>query len=111
MPNHVIVSSLGWSKQPLEDAIDAIGALDFGQVDLAVQEGWAHLYPSALVAAGLDGVRREAGRIRERIERNQMKRVSACNVGLRAGDRAEEARRVEAVSDLARALDVPVITI
>ena len=33
MPNHVIVSSLGWSKQPLEDAIDAIGGLDFGQVD------------------------------------------------------------------------------
>ena len=49
MPNHVIVSSLGWSKQPLEDAIDAIGGLDFGQVDLAVQEGWAHLYPSAQI--------------------------------------------------------------
>ncbi len=111
MPNHVIVSSLGWSKQPLEDAIDAIGALDFGQVDLAVHEGWAHLDPSALAAAGPEGVRREAQRIRQRIERNQMKRVSACNVGLRAHDRAEMMRRLEAVCDLARALEVPVITI
>src|SRR5205085_2577601 len=61
--------------------------------------------------AGPDGVRREAEGIRRRIEHNQMKRVSACNVGLRANDRAEEIRRLEAVSDLARALEVPVITI
>src|SRR5436190_17591242 len=111
MPNHVIVSSLGWSKQPLEAAIDAIGGLDFGQVDLAVHEGWAHLAPSALADAGPEGVRREAQRIKQRIERNQMKRVSACNVGLRAGDRAAESHRLEAVCDLARALEVPVITI
>ena len=111
MPNHVIVSSLGWSRQPLEAAIDAIGALDMGQVDLAVCEGWAHLNPSALADAGPEGVRREADRIRTRIERNQMKRVSAFNVGLRADSREEQVRRLTGVCDLAQALEVPVITI
>ena len=111
MPNHVIISSLGWSKQPLEAAIDAVAALDMGQVDLALHEGWAHLNPSDLVAAGEQGVRRAAERIRARIERNGMKRVTACNVGLRADDRETQRRRLEAVCDLAAALEVPVITI
>jgi len=111
MPNHVIVSTLGWSKQPLAAAIDAIGALEFGQVDLALHEGWAHLDPSALVQAGPAGVRRHADQIRQQIERLQMKRVSAFNVGLRAADSAEEQRCLEAVCDLAHALDVTVITI
>ncbi len=39
MPNHVIVSTLGWSRQPLEAAIAGIAALDFGQAELAVHEG------------------------------------------------------------------------
>src|SRR5919204_6885252 len=90
MPNHVIISSLGWSKQPLEAAIDAIAALDMGQVDLALHEGWAHLNPSELAAGGAARVQREADRIRSRIERNQMKRVSAFNVGLRADNRDEQ---------------------
>src|SRR6266542_2119789 len=111
MPNHVIVSSLGWSRQPLEAAIDAIAALDMGQVDLALHEGWAHLNPSHLADAGPEGVKREADRIRARIEKNQMKRVSAFNVGLRAPSQDEQVRRLTAVCDLAKALEVTVITI
>src|SRR4029079_15468561 len=52
MPNHVVVSTLGWSKAALEDAYAAIAGLDFGQADLAVHEGWAHLNPSALADGG-----------------------------------------------------------
>lgn len=111
MPNHVIVSTLGWSRRPLEEAIAGIAGLDFGQVDLAVHEGWAHVNPSELVAGGPARVRQEAERIRELIRRHEMKRVAAFNVGLRADSPAEERRRLGAVCDLAAALEVPVITL
>ncbi|MGH2350892.1 MAG: sugar phosphate isomerase/epimerase family protein [Chloroflexota bacterium] len=111
MPNHVIVSTLGWSKQPLKVAIAGIAALDFGQADLAVIEGWAHLNPSALADGGHAHVRQEAARLQDLIRRHEMKRVSACNVGLGTGDLAEQRRRLAAVCDLAALLEVPVITI
>jgi sugar phosphate isomerase/epimerase len=111
MPNHIIISTLGWSKQSLEEAIAGIAALDFGQADLAAHEGWAHVDPSRLAEGGPAGVREVAGRIRAQIERHQMKRISACNVGLGRADRAEQERRLAAVCDLAAALGVPVATI
>jgi sugar phosphate isomerase/epimerase len=109
MPNHVIVSSLGWSKRPLEEAVAAIGALDFGQVDLAVHEGWAHLNPSHLAAGGAGATAREAARIEGLIARHQMKRVSAFNAGIRVTTPAEQERQLAAVCRLAEALGVPVI--
>jgi sugar phosphate isomerase/epimerase len=111
MPNHVIISTLGWSKQPLEAAIAGIAALDFGQADLALQEGWAHVDPSALADGGSERVRREADRITALIEQHGMKRVSAGNVGLGTAEHAEQRRRLEAVCDLAAALQVPVLTV
>ena len=111
MPNHVIVSTLGWSRQPLEAAIAGIAALEFGQADLAVLEGWAHIAPSALADGGGERVRREADRIRRLLDQHEMRRVSAFNVGLRTDDPAEQRRRLAAVCDLAAALEVPVITL
>jgi sugar phosphate isomerase/epimerase len=111
MPNHIIVSTLGWSKQPLEQALAAIAALDFGQADLAVIEGCAHLNPSELAGGGPAHVQREAERILELIRRHAMKRVSALNVGFGVTTPAEQMRQLAAVCDLAAALEVPVITI
>jgi sugar phosphate isomerase/epimerase len=111
MPNHVVVSTLGWSKAPLEDAYAAIAGLEFGQADLALHEGWAHLNPSALADGGETAVRREAQRLKDLVARLEMKRTAACNVGLGTADAGEQARRLGAVCDLAAALEVPVLTL
>jgi sugar phosphate isomerase/epimerase len=111
MPNHVIISTLGWSKRSLEDAFAGIAALDFGQADLALQEGWAHIDPSALADGGPGAVEREARRVRDLVAGHEMKRVSACNVGLRTADLGEQRRRLAAACDLAAALEVPLITL
>lgn len=111
MPNHVIVSTLGWSRKPLEEAVAGIAALDFGQVDLGIHEGWAHLNASELADGGAARVRREAERIRALIRQHQMRRVAACNVGLRTRDLEEQQRRLAAVCDLAASLEVPIITL
>ena len=111
MPNHVIVSTLGWSKGTLEEAIAGIAALEFGQAELGMVEGWAHLDPSALAGGGRERVGREADRIRSLIARHQMRRVSAFRVGLGAPALEEQKRRLAAVCDLAAALEVPVIAI
>lgn len=111
MPNHVIISTLGWSRRPVEEAFAGIAALEFGQVDLAVHEGWAHIMPSALVAAGPTGVRAEAERLHRAAEAAGLRRISALNVGLRGANLVEEQRRLEAVCALAAALEIEVITI
>src|SRR5262245_21148786 len=111
MPNHVIISTLGWSRRPLAEAIAGIAALDFGQADLAVHEGWAHFDPSRLAGAGPAGVRDAAEHVRGLIRQHEMKGVSACNVGLGRVEVAEQRRRLEAVCDLAAALSVPTVTI
>ena len=91
MPNHVVVSTLGWSKHSLEDAYAGIAALEFGQADLALHEGWAHIDPSALADGGEPAVRREAQRIQDLVTRLEMKRTAAGNVGLGTADPAEQA--------------------
>ncbi|MDQ3700723.1 MAG: sugar phosphate isomerase/epimerase [Chloroflexota bacterium] len=111
MPNHVIVSTLGWSKAPLEEAFAGIAALGFGQVDLALHEGWAHIDPSDIAEGGATRVREAAQRVRALVSRHDMKGVSAMNVGLRTRDPAEQRRRLAAVCDLAAALGVTVITL
>ncbi|HEU5315075.1 MAG TPA: sugar phosphate isomerase/epimerase [Chloroflexota bacterium] len=114
MPNHVIVSTLNWSENSLEKAVASVAALDFGQIDLGLHEGRAHLNPSDLAAGGASRVAREADRVREMLARRSMKRVSALDVDL-AGDAAidlaEQRRRLGAACDLARALDVDVMTL
>jgi sugar phosphate isomerase/epimerase len=112
MPNHVIVSTLNWPALSLEDAVGAIGALEFGQVNLALREGWAHLNPSDLASGGPDRVGHEAERIRRLISSLEMKRVAAFDVGL--GDALtleEQQRRLAAVCDLGEALGVEILTL
>ena len=111
MPNHVIVSTLNWSESPLEEAVAHVAALEFGQIDLALHEGWAHLDPSALAAGGAPRVQREAERLKGLIARHEMKRVSAFSVDLGDCDGEQQAARLTAVCDLAKALDVPVLTL
>ncbi|HET7769076.1 MAG TPA: sugar phosphate isomerase/epimerase [Chloroflexota bacterium] len=111
MPNHVIVSTLNWSENSLEKAVANVAALEFGQIDLALHEGWAHLNPSDLAAGGADRVRRESDRLHALIGRHAMKRVSAFNVGLGECSAEEQTKRLQAVCDLARALDVTVLTL
>ncbi|MBI3970887.1 MAG: sugar phosphate isomerase/epimerase [Chloroflexi bacterium] len=108
MPNHVIVSTLGWSRQPLDVALASIAALEFSQADLAVMEGWAHINPSDLTAGGEARVRDKAARVRDLVAKHGMRRVSAFAVGLRTPDLAEQKQRWAAVCDFAAALDVPV---
>ena len=111
MPNHVIVSTLNWSQNSLEKAVANVAALEFGQLDLALHEGWAHINPSDLASGGTPRVQREAERINTLIARHGMKRVSAFNVGLGDCDMDQQAVRLGAVCDLARALDVTVLTL
>jgi sugar phosphate isomerase/epimerase len=110
MPNHVVVSTLNWSRNSLERAVANVAALEFGQIDLALHEGQAHINPSNLVA-GPDRVQREADRLRDMIARRGMKRVAALDVALGPDDLVDQQRRLAAVCDLARALDVPVMTL
>src|SRR5918996_3280269 len=110
MPNHVIVGTLNWSENSLEKAVANVAALDFGQLDLALHEGWAHVNPSDL-AGSAERVAREADRVRDMIARRSMKRVSAFNVGLGQADLDEQKRRLAGVADLATALDVTVLTL
>src|SRR4051812_38728930 len=46
----VACSTLCFSKQPLSEALRAIGELGFNKVDLAVDESGTHLRPSAVAA-------------------------------------------------------------
>ncbi len=110
MPNHVVVSTLNWSQNSLQEAVAGIAALDFGQIDLALHAGGAHINPSDL-AAGPDRVQREADRLRDLIARHTMKRVAALDVALGAVPLDEQRQQLAAVCQLAHALEVPVLTL
>src|SRR5688500_16796586 len=111
MPNHVIVTTLNWSQNSLEKAVANVAALEFGQLELALHEGWAHVNPSDLAAGGATRIEREAERIKALIARHGMKRVSAFDVDLGECGPEQQAARLGAVCDLARALDVTVLTL
>jgi sugar phosphate isomerase/epimerase len=113
MANYIIVSTPGWSKQPLEAAVAGIAALGFGQIDLALYQGWTHINPSDLADGGPPEVQRQTDRVTRLIDQHQMRGVVSVNVGLARGDTSvdEERRRLVAVCALANALGVPVVTI
>lgn len=99
-------SSLLYSRLSFEDACRRLSDLGFDAVDVGVQEGWAHLDPSAVVgtvestAAEIDDACRAAG-------------LDPVALNANAGDVAleTEVERVGAVVDLADELDVPVVTL
>jgi sugar phosphate isomerase/epimerase len=93
--------------------VAGIAALEFGQIDLALYQGWAHINPSDLADGGNERVQHEAERVTRLIEQHRMRGVSSVNVGLIRGESSveEERRRLVAVCALAIALGVPIVTI
>jgi len=99
-------SSLIYSRLGLEAACDRLSDLGFDAVDVAMQEDWAHVDPSDAVGAVdetaecVDAACRSAGL--DPVALN----VSAGDVPLDV-----EAERIDAVVDVAAALDVDVLTL
>jgi len=99
-------SSLLYSRHSLDDACHRLSALGFDAVDVALQEGWAHVDPSSVVGA----VDETADDIEAACQSAGLDPV-ALNVN--AGDvpLATELDRVEATIELAAALGIGVVTL
>ena len=112
MPNHVIVSTLGWAAKSLEAAFAGIGDMEMGQAELAIFQAFGDLRPKALADGGRASVDAAALRIRDALAKNSMKRVATIYTGVGDGPLpiAEEIRRMLAVADLAVELGVGLIT-
>lgn len=99
-------SSLLYSRLSFEESCRRLSALGFDAVDVALQEGWAHVDPSSVVGAvaetadDVEAVCRSAG-------------LDPVALNVDAGDvtLATEVDRVEAVVELASALDIGVVTL
>ncbi|MFN4179892.1 MAG: sugar phosphate isomerase/epimerase family protein [Armatimonadota bacterium] len=99
-------STLSFSKQPLEVALQELSNLGFGFVDIGAMEGWAHINPSE-VASQPEKFVEQIGRL---CEQNQLKPV-AFNAGLGTDNLTEQRRRLEGLCIVAQKLNVPVITL
>lgn len=104
--SRVAASALAFSKLPLEEALKRIARLGILFVDLAFQEGWAHLYPSE-VAKDVGAATR---RVKAALSQTGVVPTS-FNVGLGKAEPDEESRRFAAVAELARALGVRMLTL
>lgn len=99
-------STLTFSRLPLPAALRRIASLGFAWVDLGMQEGWAHVFPSqvredpARVAAEVGALLAEAGLS-----------AVAANVGLAPGTAGEQEERVDAVCRVASSLGIGVLTL
>lgn len=102
----VACGSLAFSKLPLEEALTRIARLGIPYVDLAVQEGWAHLNPSE-IAADVDAA---VERLQNALSQTGLQVIS-LNVGLGTNDPAEETRRMAAVAQLAKTVGARTITL
>lgn len=113
MPNHVIVSTLGWGGKTIEAAMAGVAALEMSQVELAVFQAYGDIRPKALADGGPTEIGASAACVRELMAEHGIARVSTLYTG--AGDvglpLAEELRRMAAVADLAVALEVPLVTV
>lgn len=113
MPNHLIVSTLGWGGKSLETAMAGIAALDMSQVELAVFQAYGDIRPKALADGGPAEIASTAACVRAHLAEYGIKQVSTMYTG--AGDAGlpltEELRRMSAVADLAVELGVPLVTV
>lgn len=100
------MGTLGFSKLPLEQALERIARLGIPFVELAVHEGWAHLSPSQVA----DDVQGAVTRVKEALAQAGVAPV-ALNVGLGTADPDEELRRMKAVAQVAKDLGVRTITL
>ena len=98
----VACSTLCFGKQPLDDALRAIGEMQFGKVDLAIHEKLHHLRPSSVAA--------NVGRTAHHLK-------STCPLGLAAfhveiaADAPQYDVQLRAVCRLARMVTVPLVSI
>lgn len=99
-------SSLLYSRLPFEEACRRLSDLGFDAVDVALQEGWAHVDPSTVVGA----VEERANEIEATCEAAGLDPV-ALNVSAGDVSLATEVDRVEAVVELAATLGVGVVTL
>lgn len=99
-------SSLLYSRLSLEDACRRLGKLDFDAVDVAMQEGWAHVDPST-VATDVDAA---VDRIEGACASAGTDPV-ALNVNVGDVPLDTEIDRIDAIVDLAEVLGVDVVTL
>lgn len=99
-------SSLLYSRLPFAEACRRLSDLGFDAVDVGVQEGWAHVDPSALVGS----LESTAAEIESACDAADLEPV-ALNANAGDVDLATEVDRVGAVVALAVELDVPVVTL
>lgn len=99
-------STLAFSRNPLEEALEAIAEMGFRHVDLGAVEGWAHVNPSELVTRALE----IGSDVRGLLERFSLTAIAA-NSGLGNVEPTERQRRFRGLLTLAREIGAPVITL
>lgn len=99
-------SSLLYSRLSIEEACDRLMALEFDRVDIAMQEGWAHVDPSAVVNDVDGAVERVAAACGSAGLDPVALNVDAGDVSLET-----ETERVAAVAEFAHQLGVDVVTL
>lgn len=99
----VACSTLCFGKQPLDEALKAIGDMHFGKVDLAIHEKCHHLRPSSVAA--------NVGRIAHHLKSVCPLGLAAFHVEIIANDDAEHDQQLRAICRLARLVTVPLVCV
>jgi sugar phosphate isomerase/epimerase len=106
-------STAGFTKLPLDDALQNIRGLGFDFVDLLMMEGWAHINPSELVADPVSKARRVAEMLKENeltaigINANVSSAINSPDPEHQKQNRAE----LEALAIFARDIGIPVVVL
>lgn len=99
-------SSLAFSLQPLEKALESIAGMGFRYVDLGAVEGWAHVNPSEMA----EGATEVASAVRELLDRLGLTAI-AVNSGLGNVDKEERRRRFAGLVTFTKQIGAPVLTL
>jgi sugar phosphate isomerase/epimerase len=100
---YVACSTLCFARWPLERALRMIAELEFGKVDVAIQEHGPHLKPSEVAA--------DVAAAAQRIRIGPSLSPAAFNVEIDAPEESEYQRQLQALCHLARLSMVSVLTI
>jgi sugar phosphate isomerase/epimerase len=100
---YVACSTLCFARWPLERTLRTIAELEFGKVDIAIQEQGPHLKPSEVVA--------DVAGAAQRIRIGPSLSPAAFNVEIEAADESDYQRQLQAICHLARLSMVTVLTI
>jgi sugar phosphate isomerase/epimerase len=106
-------STAGFTKLPLEDALQNIRGLGFDFVDLLMMEGWAHINPSELVPDPVSKARQVAEMLKENgltaigINGNVSSPINSPDPERQKQNRAE----LEALAIFAKDMGIPVVVL